>query len=312
MRIYPLHYLDDDSFERLVTLICCKILGDGVIPFAKGTDGGRDGRFYGKANSFPSKVKPWDGKIVIQAKHTAKENASCSDSDFQKILKNEVLPAIERLKGEKKIDYYILFTNRKLSGKQDEKIENLITEKSGVENIVIGVEKIQQWLQLFPEVVRASKLNDLLRPLQFDESDLKEIIIALHDDIPTKDALMKDYKGLSYLTLDKKNEINKLSKDFFDDVIKKNFIYFETIQKFLGDSINSKFKDLYEDTIEDLNAKITLNRSDYGQFEELLEAFYDHVISNNPDVRGKKRIVRIFLHYMYCNCDIGKKEEVSS
>lgn len=308
MRIYPLHYLNEDEFETLITLICSKILGDGVVPFAKGTDGGRDGRFHGKANLIPSETKPWEGKIVIQAKHTIKENSSCSDSDFQTILKNEVLPAIKRLQTEKKIDFYLLFTNRKLTGKQDEKIENLIDEKSGVTNIVFGNEKIQQWLQLYPEIVRAAKLNDLLRPLQFDESDLKEIIIAIHDDIPKKEILLKDYKRLTYLNLEKKNEINNLSKDFFDDVIKKNFIYFDSIKKFLSDAINDSFKNLYEDTIDDINAKINLKRNEYGQFEEILEDFYDYVINNNTDMKQKKRLVRVFLHYMYCNCDIGKKE----
>jgi len=308
MSVYPLHNINEDDFENLVTLICGKIFGEGVIPFAKGTDGGRDGRFHGKANCFPSEAKPWEGMVVIQAKHTTKENSSCSDSDFQTILKKDVLPAIKRLQGEKKIEYYILFSNRKLTGKQDEKIENLIDEKSGVENIVIGNEKIQQWLQQYPDVARIAKLNDLLRPLQFNESDLKEIIVAIHDDIPKKEILLRDYKGLTYLNLEKKNEINNLSKEFFDGVVKKNYIYFETINKFLSDSINSSFKDLYDDTIDDLNAKINLKRSEYVLFEEMLEHFYDHVVTNNTDLKGKKRLVRVFLHYMYCNCDIGKKE----
>ena len=38
MRNYPLHDLNDDEFENLTTLICRKILGEAIIPFAKGTD----------------------------------------------------------------------------------------------------------------------------------------------------------------------------------------------------------------------------------------------------------------------------------
>ena len=68
MRKFPLHYLDDKEFENLATLICRKVLGEAVIPFAQGTDGGRDGRFHGKANCFPSESEPWNGKIVIEAK----------------------------------------------------------------------------------------------------------------------------------------------------------------------------------------------------------------------------------------------------
>ena len=55
--------------------------------FSVGTDGGKDARFTGKANKYPSESKQWEGKIIIQAKHTQRPNASCSDSDFQTIIK---------------------------------------------------------------------------------------------------------------------------------------------------------------------------------------------------------------------------------
>ena len=308
MRKYPLHYLNDTEFENLATLICRKILGEAVIPFAKGTDGGRDGRFHGKANCFPSEAEPWNGKIVIQAKHTTKENASCSDSDFQKILREDALPAIERLKGEKKVDFYMLFTNRKLTGKQDEKIENLIDRNTDVPNIVIADEKLQQWLQSYPDVVKEAKLQELLTPLQFDEQDLKNLIIEFHKSIPDTGIIGKSEGDYIYVEIERKNELNQLSQVYFDDVIKKNYTYFDFIRNFLKDPINTSLKEIYEDTVDELNAKITLNRSAYNAFENLLEDLYDYVISNNSELAGKKRLIRLFLHYMYCNCDIGKKD----
>ncbi len=116
---YPLHHMNEDDFERLVVFICYHLLGEGTIPFAQGKDGGRDGKFIGKASCIPSDVEPWEGKIIIQAKHTIKENASCSDSDFTSIIKKSVIPAIKNLKDSNDIDYYLLFTNRKLTGTQD-------------------------------------------------------------------------------------------------------------------------------------------------------------------------------------------------
>lgn len=307
MRVYPLHYINSAQFEDLATLICCQILGEATIPFAQGTDGGRDGRFTGKANCFPSEAGPWEGKIVIQAKHTSKENASCSDSEFATLLKNEVIPAIKRLKDNNKVEYYILFTNRKLTGKQDEKIEGLIYDKTEIPNIIIAVEKIQQYLRRYPNVVREAKLNDLLKPLQFDEEDLKAIVSAIHSNLPSHDILMRGQADLTYLDLTVKNQLNVLGQEFFDDVIKKSVTYFELIKAFLSDGINAKYKAQYEDTVAELNAKITLSRKDYVDFETMLEDLFDHVISNNPDLTGKKKLVRVFLHYMYCNCDIGKK-----
>jgi hypothetical protein len=309
MRKYPLHDLDEHEFENLATLICRKILGEAVIPFSKGTDGGRDGRFHGKANCFPSETAPWNGKTVIQAKHTIKGNSSCSDKGFQKILEEEVLPAIERLKKEKKIDHYILFTNRKLSGKQDEKIENLIDEKTELPNVVIANEKIQQWLKSYPDIVKEAKLHDLLRPLQFDESDLKHLIEILHVSLPKAEVGKSDV-DFSYVVMEKKNELNNLSQEYFDEVIKKHYSYFESIGDFLKDPINTKLKSIFDDLVDELNAKITIYRSDYYAFENLLDELYDYVISNNTEfaASGKKRLVRVFINFMYCNCFIGKKE----
>ena len=171
---YPLENLDDTEFENLVALICSEILGIGTVVFSKGKDFGKDAKFYGKANNYPSKSEPWNGKIVIQAKHTDKINASCSDSPFQTILKKSVLPAIKKLKTDKKIDLYLLFTNRKLSGIQDAKIEDIFDEKTEIENRLIGLETIELWINQYPKIART--LNKLLLPLNFDENDLKEII----------------------------------------------------------------------------------------------------------------------------------------
>ena len=57
-RDYRLYELHDDEFERLVVRICVRWLGEGVTPFAPGKDGGRDGKFHGRANCFPSVAEP--------------------------------------------------------------------------------------------------------------------------------------------------------------------------------------------------------------------------------------------------------------
>jgi hypothetical protein len=74
---YPLYDLNNEEFESLVVSICEEVLGIATINFTKGKDGGRDAKFTGTANSFPSTNNPWNGKFIIQAKHTEKQNASC-------------------------------------------------------------------------------------------------------------------------------------------------------------------------------------------------------------------------------------------
>jgi hypothetical protein len=303
---YPLHYQNEDDFENLVTLICKKILGEGVIPFAKGRDGGKDGRFNGKTNSFPSEKAPWDGKIIIQAKHTEKIQASCSDSDFNTIVGKEI-DKIKILKSKGEIDYYLLFTNRKLTGGADSKIVKCIKDETGIENNVIAEEKIQQYLVQYPDVVKMAGLNKLLLPLEFDDSDIRDVVLAIKDALKAED-ISSPIIDFSKIELTQKNKLNNLSEVYFSDVIQSEFADFSRIESFLSDPINEEVKEGYEDAISDLNAKITIHRDKYNGFEEIIDDIYDKVISQSADtLKGNKRLVRTLLHYMYCKCDIGKK-----
>ena len=302
---YPLNYQNEDDFENLVTLICKKILGEGVIPFTKGRDGGKDGRFTGTANCFPSENDPWKGNIIIQAKHTEKIQASCSDSDFNKIIGDEI-DKIKNLKSKGEIDYYLLFTNRKLTGGADSIIVKRIKDETGIENNLIAEEKIQQYLIQFPDVVKMAGLNKLLMPLEFDDSDIRDVVLAIKDALKAKD--VRPIIDFSKPELTKKNELNNLSEDYFSNMIQSEFADFSRIESFLSDPINEEVKEGYEDAISDLNAKITIHRDKYGGFEEIIDDVYDKVIGQSGDsLKGNKRLVRTLLHYMYCKCDIGKK-----
>ena len=303
---YPLENLvSDKEFEDLVALICERILGMGTIIFSVGKDGGKDAKFNGKANSFPSETAPWNGKIIIQAKHTQRPNASCSDSDFQRILKNEVIPAITKLKENKEIDYYLLFTNRKLSGIQDKKIEDLFDKNINIENRVIGSERIDLWLNEYPEIAKILNLNRLLLPLDFNENDLKDIVIAFSQLDISKGDLPEIPEDRD---IEKKNEINKLSEEYFNDVIKRNLTYFEQINDFLQNPDNKKLLDKYNNTIDDLNEEITIHRDEYEKFEMILNYLYKIVLNKFPELNSKRALIRVFLHYMYYNCDIGKNK----
>jgi hypothetical protein len=302
---YPLENLTDTEFEDLVALICERILGTGTVVFSVGKDGGKDAIFNGKANNFPSSSNPWNGKIVIQAKHSSRPNSSCTDSEFQSILKTSVIPAIKKLKKNNEIDYYLLFTNRKLSGIQDKKIEDVFSKDTTIANRLIGLERIELWLKEYPIIAKTLNLNKLLLPLNFDENDIKEIVNSFSEldnkksDLPTIPEIRN---------IEEKNKINELSKEYFNNVIKRNLIYFEQIRDFLKDEINLKYLDKYVNTIDDINAKIIVHREEYEKFEMILEFLYDFIIENSPELTTNRRLVRLFLHYMYYNCDIGINE----
>lgn len=305
---YPLYDLNCDDFESLVILICNHILGSATIPFSKGKDGGKDGKYIGQANKIPSESNPWNGKIIIQAKHTIKINATCSDSPFNRIIESEVITAIESLKSRNEIDYYLLFTNRSLSGIQDSVIAKKINDATDIPTILMADEKIQMYLKEYPDVVRTAELNRLLLPFEFDESDLRDVIVFLHKQIK-EGGTISIQSGFEYPGLDKKNELNKLSKNYFDDVVKKSMGDFDKIRLFLSDSINQDIEEIYADAVSELNAKIALKREQFYEFEQILETCYDNIVRDNAEIlKGKKKLVRTLLHYMYCNCDIGIKE----
>lgn len=305
---YPLYDMNCDDFESLTVLLCNHILGSATIPFAKGKDGGRDGKFIGRANMIPSQTSPWDGKIIIQAKHTTTINASCSDSTFNRILNDEVIPAVKKLKTANDIDYYLLFTNRKLTGIKDSEIEKKIKEATSVPTILIAEEKIQMLLAEYPDVVKTAELNRLLLPFEFDESDLREVILYLNSKLKSGE-YVPSTTSFEYPGLERKNELNNLSQKYFDGVIAESMDDFDRIRHFLTDSINKDIADVYDDAASELNAKIVLRRDQYYEFEQILEDCYTIIVSDNaPVLHGKKKLVRKLLHYMYCNCDIGIKE----
>lgn len=302
---YPLNELSDDEFEALVASICEEILGTGTIIFSTGKDGGRDAKFTGTSNSFPSITAPWSGKFIIQAKHTVKIDASCSDSEFNAKLKLEV-DRIKKLIEDKKVDYYLLFTNRKLSGLQDPVIENFLDENLGIKNVVLGEERIQKWLNDYPHIVKRHNLNRLLLPLGFYEEDLKELITVFSKTNFDKESLQKITRQNDRIPIEQKNKINEMGHDYFKSVFQKSMNDFTQIEKFFKDPKNSDLQAAYENTVADIQSKILIKRSEYGAFEEIIEYLYDFVFNSHIDeLKKDRRLIRVFLHYMYFHCDIG-------
>lgn len=305
---YPLTELSASEFENVVASICEEILGTATIVFSEGKDGGRDAKFTGKANSFPSEAMPWKGKIIIQAKHTVKIGASCSDSDFSTTLKKEV-SSIKALKDDDKLDYYLIFTNRKLSGLQDPKIEDFITEELDVENVVIGEERIQKWLQNYPFIVKKNNLSKLLLPLEFYEEDLKVLITEFSKIDFNREELQEIKRNNDRIPISEKNNLNKLSQDYFNSIFKKSMNDFTKIETFIKDPKNKAIQNFYDNTIDDIQSKIIVKRDEFDTFEKIIEHLYDYVFQNNLiELKKDRRLIRTFLHYMYFHCDIGVME----
>jgi len=55
---YAYEDLSEDQFEKLIVLLCQRLLGIATQGFAKGPDGGRDAKFMGTAELHPSRTAP--------------------------------------------------------------------------------------------------------------------------------------------------------------------------------------------------------------------------------------------------------------
>lgn len=311
---YRLELLDDTTFENLINTICQKILGTGAITFATGKDGGRDGKFSGIAQHFVSDADKWDGKFIIQAKHTLNSNASCSDKTFEDTIDDEIIK-IKKLKEAGEIDYYLVFTNRKYSGITGERLcKKIITETGVVKTVIIGKETLNnQYLNPNKDIVRQYRLDQHHIPFDFSDEEIREIIMAFKNQLPDiTDDIKKEVDKLKYdyshIEKDKKNEKNILTESYYqNEILSRSLMEFDKIEKFLNNPINSLFKDYYFDTANELNQIITLKRDNFCAFEELFIYIYQLVCNGSIDLKGSKRHVTTLLHYMYVECLIGKK-----
>ncbi len=160
MKDYLLHTLSPGSFEELVVKICQQILGLGTITFGTGPDGGRDAFFEGTAQRFPSEREPWTGQFVIQAKHTEKADASCSERSFVRLLTETEAPKVAALRQRGRCDNYLLFTNRKLGALTEEKLVMELRQETGLTNVaIIGKETLTNYLDDAPQIVEALGLQ---------------------------------------------------------------------------------------------------------------------------------------------------------
>lgn len=307
-RDYRLYELSTDEFESFVVAVCVKWLGNGVLPFAAGKDGGRDGKFHGLAAAFPNAAAPLQGHFVIQAKHVAAPDKSCSDADFARLLKKEH-PKIKRLVAAGLCDHYIVFTNRKLTGGADEK---LIAEllKLGVKSAhIIAVEKLHLELDGDAQLRGGLPNNKDEMPFRFNVEDLVEVIEAVSEYVSDTDASgARSAQDFEKLRLAEKNDINGVSDAYYQQIIvERSMPHFVRVEQFLRNPRNDQLRDLYHDAADEMRQKILQHRMKFESFDEVFAYLYEQVQDKRSALRGKRRMVSILLHYMYCNCDIGSK-----
>lgn len=305
--------LSDDHFEVLIVLLCQRLLGIAVQGFAKGPDGGRDAKFIGTAELHPSKAAPWVGTVIVQAKHTNGYNRSFSESDFYSkgssstVIGKEV-PRIKKLRDAKQLDHYMLFANRRLTGKSETDIREHIAANCNicVESIYLcGLEQLELWLKRFPEVAQEANLDKVDSPLIVSPDDLAEVIQALANRTDKLDALLDD-PPTDRVTYKEKNALNNMTAEYAKVQQRKYLKETESIRTFLAAPENAELLRRYESIVDEFQLKIIAKRKSYQTFDAVMEYLVDLLFNRDPVLSQHKKLTRAVLFYMYWNCDIGE------
>ena len=310
-RDYRLHELSYGEFEDLCGKICIAWLGEAFSTFAEGRDGGRDGKFHGTANSFPSTSKPLVGHAVLQAKHTAIDGRSCSDEEFTRLLKKEH-HKIGRLIGEGICDHYIVFTNRKLTGGADERLIAELKALGLTSAYIVGTERLKAALDAMRDLREALPNRSDTLPFRFEEGEMAAVVNAFHRytaDEPQ--SAFDSATDFAKIPVKKKNKLNGLSEDYYEQAIRADSMpHFRQLEAFLRNPRNVALADRYYDAADELKQKILVERTHFKTFDHVLLFVIERVQKSDPALRGRRRLVSILTHYMYMNCDIGKKTVV--
>lgn len=212
---YAYENMSDGQFEELITFLCQQLLGIAVQGFAKGPDGGRDGKFVGAAQLHPSTTSPWVGTTIIQAKHTNGYNRHFAESDFNVILTKEI-PRIQNLRANNQLDHYMLFSNRRLSGNVESEIRGRIATQCAIPEASIylcGIEQLEMWLKTFPQVSKLAALDPLDSPLIVSPDDLADVVMALGRQMDGLATTLDDPPTVR-ISFEKKNILNNMSIDY--------------------------------------------------------------------------------------------------
>ena len=293
------------DFEDMVRSLGMRLLGPGLSAFKPGPDQGRDARFEGKPERWPSLNSGVHGRYALQSKHTTKPAACCSDKDFKSSVRKEI-KKVKALVASAELTHYMLFTNRTKSAQEDHAFRKTFSGIRGTETAwLIGGEEISHLLREHPDVW-AKHEEEIREPIRFNQEDLAQIIHDFASFIETQRPTER--RGtLKYLNLLEKNKLNNLSTEYFGDLQRHSMPQFEQIRSFLANPRHEEDLDLYRDMADEVRSRIrqlystgTITTMEEG-FDQLRESF----IATAPDLRRKRRWIRIFLDYMYANCDVG-------
>ncbi|CAJ3632254.1 Uncharacterised protein [Burkholderia pseudomallei] len=179
---FELQSLGWKAFQQLCASIVAEVWGQLIQAFYESNDGGRDGAFRGDWQTAGG--ERLSGSFTVQCKFVSSSSATLKLSDLQ-----DELTKAQRLAAAGLADNYFVFTNARLTGRNEEAIRARVEAIPGIKHCALfGGERITQFIRESPRlrmlVPRVYGLGDLSQIL--DErayAQAAEILSALGDDL---------------------------------------------------------------------------------------------------------------------------------
>jgi hypothetical protein len=312
---YAYEDLSEDQFEKLIVLLCQRLLGISVQSFAKGPDGGRDAKFIGTAELHPSKAAPWVGTIIVQAKHTNGYNRHFGEADFfsataKDTVVGKEVPRVVKLRKEKQLDHYMLFANRRLAGNANETISQHIANTCDLplgSIYLCGLEQLELYLKQFSDIPALADLDPIDSPLIVSPDELAIVVEAIASHEVDLSAIL-DAPPTQRISYEEKNKLNSMTAEYAKELRNRYLKDTAQIRAFLAAPENLEILKAYEAAVEEFQLKIISKRKTFQKFDQVMEYLLDLLFKRDPilNQRKHKRLTRAVLFYMYWNCDIGE------
>lgn len=112
-----------------------------------------------------------------------------------------------------------------------------------------------------------------------------------------------------YPTLPRKNEINGVSAEYDAHVREDSMPAFDAIEDFLQNPRNEQIKEQYHAVANELKGQLIIHQNQFDTFDEALDTVPQLIQERSQELQqfARRRLLKIMIHYMYVNCDIGKK-----
>ncbi len=245
-----------------------------------------------------------DARIAFQI--TTDNTSEKIKDTIDKFNDNELYKSYDRLVffiiGKKKAYTTRFDTESKFEFDKDNDVwddDDLAKEINKINDVGI-LDDIQSFLQKelleykFPERLFPQDIKNCIEQLKMGIGELLNELLSQPPLPPSRD---EDF-------IIEKNKINNISWDTFKNNIQGHLQYNKAIDDFLKDPMNVDVLQSYFRVTQSIQKFYTDNRSTFEGFEGVFREIYNR-LPNNYDNDMNNQKVKILLHNMYFNCDIG-------